>query len=201
VCHCPFVDVTFWSSLLAWDQQIAAQVQAAGCPHCGGALHVANYPRKPRGEQRQTLGEAYTRRLSFSCAREGCRRRTTPPSVRFLGRKVYLGAVISVLSAGAKALSNTQFSTLIEQLNLPAQTLNRWRLWWNEQVPASAYWQSLSGWFSPPISPRGLPGELLVRVQGSDLCDRLWVLLQLLSPLSCGSGALLPRVVASTQKM
>lgn len=201
MCHCPFVDVTFWSSLFSQDQQVADQTQAAGCPYCGGALHVANYPRKPRGEQRRILGEAYTRRLSFSCAREGCRRRTTPHSVRFLGRKVYLGAVISVLSAGAKALNGTQYSKLIEQLNLPAQTLNRWRHWWNEQVPASACWQSLSGWFSPPIPPQGLPGELLVRVQGSDLCDRLRVLLQLLSPLSCVSGAPLPRVVIATQKM
>ena len=38
-------------------------------------------------------------RLSFCCDRDGCRKRTTPPSVRFLGRKVYLGAIVILISA------------------------------------------------------------------------------------------------------
>jgi hypothetical protein len=38
-------------------------------------------------------------RFSFCCDRDGCRNRATPPSVRFLGRKVYLGAVVMLISA------------------------------------------------------------------------------------------------------
>jgi hypothetical protein len=37
--------------------------------------------------------------LSLCCSRDGCRRRMTPPSVRFLGRRVYLGAVLVLVSA------------------------------------------------------------------------------------------------------
>jgi hypothetical protein len=42
--------------------------------------------------------ESFDRRFSLCCGREGCRRRATPPSVRFLGRRVYVGAVVIVAS-------------------------------------------------------------------------------------------------------
>jgi hypothetical protein len=34
------------------------------------------------------LDKGYGQRFSFCCAVGGCRKRTTPPSLRFLGRKV-----------------------------------------------------------------------------------------------------------------
>ena len=79
--------------LFAIDQDLAANARAAGCPACGGRLHSVRYPRKPRGGPAD-LGPEYDWRFSFCCAGEGCRRRATPPSVRFLGRRVYLGAVV-----------------------------------------------------------------------------------------------------------
>lgn len=118
-----------------------------------------------------------------------------------MGRKVYLGAIISLVSARTDALSADQRSRLIEVLNLPAQTLYRWRLWWSELVPASACWRALSGWFSPPIAPVRLPGELLARLQGADLVARLVRLLQLVAPLTTITGPPFMRVVASTHKM
>ena len=83
-------DARLYLALLQLDRVIAAEVEQAGCC-CGGALHSARYPRKPRGVTAELLPPDYHRRLSFCCARDGCRRRTTPPSVRFLGRRVYLG--------------------------------------------------------------------------------------------------------------
>ena len=65
---------------------------------CGGVLHSARYPRKPRGgppELRQTDNS----RLSFCCAQ--CRRRHTPRSVRYLGRRVYLATVVVFASRNA----------------------------------------------------------------------------------------------------
>lgn len=201
MCHSALLDSSFWVKLFHIDRQIAEQVRSAGCQHCeaGGALHVANYPRKPRGEHREVLGPQYAHRLSFCCAL--CRRRTTPPSVRFLGRKVYLGAIISLISAGFDALDDDQRSRLIEVLNLPAQTLYRWRLWWSKQVPASQCWHALSGWFSPPIPPSRLPGELLARLHGADLGTRTIRLLQLMAPLTTTTDPHSMRVVAGTHKM
>jgi len=43
--------------------------------------------------------DGYDRRHSFCCAEESCRRRTTPASVRFLGPKVYLGAIVALVTA------------------------------------------------------------------------------------------------------
>ena len=87
----------FWSFLLTVDQDLAEETRKKACP-CGGRLHSANYLRKPRGTPVR-LPEQECLRLSFCCDRDGCRKRATPPSVRFLGRKVYLGAIVILISA------------------------------------------------------------------------------------------------------
>ena len=56
------------------DQDTAARAHAAGCRACGGVLHRADYPRKPRGVAHAVLEERDRRRLSFCCEREGCLR-------------------------------------------------------------------------------------------------------------------------------
>ena len=66
-----------------WD--LAEQAHQQGCLFCRGKLHRADYDRKPRG------GPEWDYRYSFCCAQEGCRRRRTPESVRFMGRRVYAG--------------------------------------------------------------------------------------------------------------
>ena len=81
-------EADFWEFLLTVDQDLADAACQEGCS-CGGRLHCAKYPRKPRGGPAD-LPPKYGYRLSFCCDRDGCRKRLTPPSVRFLGRKVYL---------------------------------------------------------------------------------------------------------------
>ena len=132
VCQSLLLDASFLFTLFQLDQHIADQVRDLGYPHCGSKLHVANFPRKPRDE----LGPEYTLRLSFCCSK--CHKQTTPPSVRFLGRKVYLGSIITLLSAGTRGLSKGQRHSLLDILDVPAQTLHRWRRWWTKYVPASA---------------------------------------------------------------
>lgn len=191
---------SLWAKLFYIDQQKADQVRAAGCQHCqNGVLHAAHYPRKPRGEDRQILGPEYAWRFSFCCSQ--CRKRTTPESVRFLGRKVYLGATIAQLSAQTEGLEKDQRAELIERLEVPQQTLHRWRHWWQRKLPASTLWRSLAGRFSPCINTRQLPEQLLIRLSGADSGERLVQLLQLLSPMTTTSGAHCMRVGANAQKM
>ena len=85
-----------FSLLLRIDLDFADQQQRAGCPYCGGPLHHSNYQRKPRGGP-DTLAEKISVRLSFCCAKEECRRRTLPPSVLFMDRKVYFRSVILIV--------------------------------------------------------------------------------------------------------
>ena len=42
-------DSRFFETLGRFDEDLAEQARAAGCRRCGGRLHRAHYPRKPRG--------------------------------------------------------------------------------------------------------------------------------------------------------
>ena len=199
MCHAFFNDSRFYQFLFRIDQDIAAEVQAGGCT-CGGVLHSARYPRKPRGI-RCALDESCDRRLSFCCATDGCRRRATPPSVRFLGRKVYLGAIVVLVMAMEHGLSTKRRQQLIEQLDLYPQTLARWRRWRRKIFPASRCWQANRGHFIPPVDANQLPGALLGRLSGEDLQHRVCLLLHLLAPFTTTSCSGSLRVVINPQKM
>ena len=200
MCQAILNEARFYQYLFELDQMIAADIQAAGCPHCGDRLHVGDYPRKPRGP-RSVLDETYQRRLSFCCAGEDCRRRITPPSVRFLGRKVYLGVIVVLVTALTHGLSLQRRSTLIEQLDLWPQTIARWQRWWRDTFPGTRCWQGLRGRWVPALDLSQLPGALLGRLNGANLAVRLGQLLGLLAPLTTTSWSGSLKVVIDPQKM
>jgi hypothetical protein len=197
VCHAFLTDTNFYQLLFQIDESIAEDVRGRGCD-CGGVLHAAPYPRKPRGI-RYALDECYESRLSFCCSQDGCRRRHTPASVRFLGRKVYLGVIVVLLTALHHGLTEARRSRLIEALDVPAQTLWRWRRWWRERFVETRCWRALAGQFIPPIAADGLPGSLLERLTGRALSERLVQLLVLISPVTTSSSSV--RVSRDPQKM
>lgn len=180
MCHATLQDPKLYSFLLLIDQDLAAQAQAAGCG-CGGVLHSARYPRKPRGAPRRLLDQ-YGWRLSFCCA--ACRRRTTPQSVRYLGRRVYLAAVVLLVSAMRNGLSASREERLAQSLLVPRRTLGRWRAWWREQFVHTPFWKEACARFIPPVPIGALPASLLARFRGEDLQRRLIQSLRFLSPLS-----------------
>lgn len=49
MCHAVLQDPDFFLFLLRIDEEFAAETRCAQCPQCGGVLHSARYPRKPRG--------------------------------------------------------------------------------------------------------------------------------------------------------
>ena len=118
MCHAVLQDPAFFHLLTSIDQELAASSRLQGCPVCGGPLHVADYRRKPRGCP-AALQEAYSRRLSFTCGR--CDHRTTPPSVRFAGRRVYLAVVLMLVSPPGSASAQA----LCDQLHLAPSTVTR----------------------------------------------------------------------------
>lgn len=106
------------------DQDLAERIRVQGCVRCGGRLHSAPFCRKPRGLPQ---GSTWNSRASFCCDREGCRRRATPPSVRFLGRKVYAGFVVVLLAAMRHGLSVARMERLREVTGAHRRTVQRWR--------------------------------------------------------------------------
>ena len=183
MCHAFLSDARFYRLLFHMDQDLANQVRQAGCRFCGGVLHSARYPRKPRG-LRAALDATYDTRLSLCCGEDGCRRRHTPPSVRFLGRKVYLGVMVVLLTALQHGLTDKRRRALVERLDIPPQTLARWRRWWREVFPGTRCWRAERGHFLPPVAVEQLPGALLGRLTGSDLFERLCQMLLLICPVS-----------------
>ena len=49
MCHAVLQDPAFFHFLTRIDEEFAAATRLGGCRFCAGPLHVANYPRKPRG--------------------------------------------------------------------------------------------------------------------------------------------------------
>ena len=202
MCHDFIADASFWRRLFELDQLIAEEVRAKGCPHCGDVLHSAAYPRKPRGVPYAVLGEHYQTRLSFCCQRDGCRKRCTPPSVRFMGRKVFLGVVITLICAVEQGLTPVRRARLIDELDLWPQTFFRWQSWWRTQVPATRHWQALRARLVPSSAQIAtLPDVLLSQLSWQDLCRRIIGFLQLMMPLSTASCSHTLRLDQLPQKM
>lgn len=179
-------DARLYALLLKCDQDLAAIARDSGCP-CGGVLHRASYERKPRGWVGEQP-EGYDRRHSFCCARDGCRKRTTPPSVRFLGRKVYLAAVVVLVTALRHGVSDRRASELRRLIGASRHTLARWRTWWSETFTATAFWQVERARWVPQVSAAELPASLLERFVGGDDRTRLCRLLDFIKPITTGSG-------------
>lgn len=177
-------DVQVWEHLLRIDEDLAEAARREGCFRCGGRLDGARYPRKPRGCPID-LDARYECRLGLCC--DACRKRTTPPSVLFLGRRVYFGAAI-VLSVMDKALTSERLAKLKQLLGVDRRTVRRWQRWWRESFPRTALWSTERGRLMPPVDESGLPASLLGRFSG-DLSDPLISLLRFVSPLTtCSAG-------------
>lgn len=166
-----------------FDDDLAARVREGGCPRCGGRLDVADYPRKPRGGSIE-LGDDYGMRRSFCCAVEGCRRRRTPPSVRFLSRTVYIGAVAVLAAAMQHGPTKQRVARLAALLGINRRTLVRWRRWWSSTFRVSRFWDSLRGRFMPAVDEATMPASLLSRMMPPDDEPVVVSLLRLLAPIS-----------------
>jgi hypothetical protein len=139
--------------LLAFDRDLADAARAGRCTRCGGALHSASYPRKPRGRLCR-LGPEHDRRFSFCCAADGCRSRVTPPSLRFLGRSVYLAATVVVVAAMQHGVTASRMEGLSQAIGVDRRTVERWRVWWRERFPATPFWRIARTMFSLSLRPR-----------------------------------------------
>ena len=185
--HTSTVEDKFFEELEEEDARIAARVKLAGCPHCEGRLDRADYPRKPRGGDLAASGERLDRRISFCCAREGCRRRATPPTVVFLGRRVYLG--IGVLKASLTAAATR--SAPPASPSPPSRTVRRWLWWFREVLPLGRYFATARARLWPPIEDAAdLPGVLVARFSAQTPgVEALRSTLRFLAPTTTGSVA------------
>ena len=175
----------FIRELYQEDLAEAERVKAAGCLHCGGVLHYANYPRKPRGIEEDVLkllGLEW--RISLCCGNDGCRKRTTPKSVLFLGRKVYLG--VCLVATDVLRGQGVKVAKICAELGMSAETLRRWTRWWSDCVQESWWWRVARALVMPPLEGKHFIGALLDRllVQAETVKTATQKLLIFISPIT-----------------
>jgi len=163
------------------DIDLTEEARSIGCLLCGGTLHRSDYERKPRG------GPQWDIRFSLCCAKEGCRKRNTPPSVRFMGRRVYAGLVVVLVSAMVHGLTPERVKSLREALGIDRRTLERWRQWWLVPFLGGSFWREARARFMPPLGHKTMPLSLCQSFE-AERRDRLLDLLKFLAPITTPSA-------------
>lgn len=179
-CRKQPADQCLYQLLEGVDDELARRVWEGGCQYCSqGRLHQAGYARKPRGGP-----DRWAKRQSFCCDQDGCRRRHTPPSVRFLGRKVHVGFLVVLKTALCQGLNPGRLAQLRRVVpEIDRRTVARWRQWWAEHFLASAFWKAARARFTPPLSSAPLPLEFCERFC-VDTPEGLVKLLRWLAPIT-----------------
>lgn len=108
--------------------------------------------------------------------------------MRFLGRKVYVGAVVVLATALQHGPSKKSVTALSSLLGIARRTLVRWRRWWSTAFATSRFWTSLRGRFVPAVDEAALPAALLSRMLETDEVERLVALLRMVAPVTTRPG-------------
>lgn len=177
---------SFHASLIEIDLEIANICLEKGCVYCGGKLHQADYPRSPMGVPSE-FRDQYSQRISFCCA--NCRKRTTPPSVRFFGRRWYpapLHIFISIMTCGI----NKRRIALIEKyfgVTVRESTWRRWRKWWRDEFVITKFWRQEKGRLAPTAEiTQGPFPRVIFNFYRGNIEQKMLLFLRFASPLTGG---------------
>jgi hypothetical protein len=105
--------------------------------------------------------------------------------VRFLGRRVYLGAVVVLISALVHGPNPERLRRLQSLVGLSKSTLERWRSWWLTTFRASAVWREAQARLLD-VARGALPASLLARFCEEER-ERLVKCLGFLAPITTRS--------------
>ncbi len=108
----------------------------------------------------------------------------------FLGRKVYPGAVVVLVSVLRQKPTAMRLSRLKELVGVSARTVRRWRRWWLENFSQSRFWKGAQGHFRRPLVQHRLPLVLLDAFEAKSQLVQLVQMLRFISPVSCMSHAI-----------
>lgn len=166
--HISVPNASFYRFIQQIDLDIVKSAQAIPCSHCGDRLDRSDYGRKPRGVILNTDDDL--RRYSLCCRQDGCRKRFTCKSLRFMGRKVFLGFFILFASSLPKNAEGSSVHRVSKDLDVSPQTLSRWLKYWREDFSKSTFWRREQGLFLPPVVEDNYAAMLISRfsVQARD---------------------------------
>lgn len=179
-------NASFHLLLIAIDQELANILLSKGCPYCGNKLHLANYPRSPVGILSQ-FRHHYDERISFCC--DTCRKRVTPPSVRFFGRRWYPAPAHLLVSALMLGINERRLTQVKRHFGITVSesTWKRWRRWWRDSFPATPFWQQAKGFALKAIETNKIFPRALFVLFDQTPKEKMRLLLRFLSPLTGGA--------------
>jgi hypothetical protein len=109
----------------------------------------------------------------------------TPPSVRFLGRKVYLGVVVILITAMRQGPTPRRVRELSSLFGVNSATIARWQAFWRDYVPRTTFWKVARARLVPVVEIAALPLSLVEAFGRTNDPYQDWVrLLRFLSPLT-----------------
>lgn len=174
---------TFHRLLVAIDRELAETTRQERCP-CGGALHLSNYPRSPLGLPVHFRPD-YETRFSFCC--NDCRKRITPPSVRFFGRRWYPAPLLVLISALMLSINDYRLTQIKRHFGITVteSTWKRWRRWWREAFAETRFWKRARVSIPEYRNIVPIARHMLNSFQGL-FDEKMILLLQFLSPITAG---------------
>lgn len=178
---------TFFELLLGIDQDLLQEAWRLPCPHCRGQLHRGDYRRKPRGAP-ESLPEPFGVRFSLCCGRDGCRRRLTPFSVRFLARKVYVAAAVVLVAAAMQGPSPARLNRLCALFGMTRRTARRWLDWWRTSFAGSDFFKAVRGLLREAVSVDTVPRALLDLLRRPHSTETALAVLKLLEPITSSTA-------------
>jgi hypothetical protein len=112
----------------------------------------------------------------------------TPPSVRFLGRKVYLGAMVILVAAMRQGATPRRVNELSKLIGADRTTIARWLVFWQEHFPKTTFWRIARARLVPAFEIVAYPLSIVEAfAQNSD--RQGWEnLLKFLSPITITRG-------------
>lgn len=122
------------------DMAYAKEAHEKLCEHCGGKLDIANYWRKIRG-----IGEDQpVIRHGLCCRNDGCRKRATVQSIRFIGGFIY-SSFFTLLASVLLTGDLRRFKNIVRRLSVSPRTLKRWKHFWDEIFEKTIFWKEQKG--------------------------------------------------------
>jgi len=148
-CLKPYLNASLFLFLLSLDRKAAQALWGTTCPHCGrGILHWGSWRRKFRCPVGFVLPADFDVLFSLCCSAEGCRKRTTPSSIRFPFRSPNLAAVVILAKIFVCGPSSKRVAEIQKIMEVDERTVRRWLARWRNTETSSAWWQKLSGFYS-----------------------------------------------------
>jgi hypothetical protein len=104
-----------------------------------------------------------------------------------LGRKVYAGVVVVLVSAMMHGVKAKRVERLRQELGIDERTLKRWREWWLKEFVESGFWKVAKARFMPGLDEEVMPLSLKEKF-GARRRSGMVDLLVFLSPITVPGG-------------